>query len=91
MEGENAAAGDARTEYAAAESTRLRLRVTGAPRSSYDNATNTAARVVAMMMCDDPFVIACGPYRKVFSSRTSFLAQRGAERSIGKPEVESHY
>ena len=28
---------------------------------------------------------------KVFSSRTSFLAQRGAERSIGKPEVESHY
>ena len=27
----------------------------------------------------------------VFSSRTSFLAQRGAERSIGKPEVESHY
>ena len=67
MEGENAAAGDARTEYAAAESTRLRLRVTGAPRSSYDNATNTAARVVAMMMCDDPFVIACGPYRNIWS------------------------
>ena len=44
------------TEYAAAGD---RCR-----RSSYDY---TAARVVAMMMCDDPFAIACGPYRNIWS------------------------